>query len=424
MDRTCVTADPAAGVGVDGAHVVGTHRVVDDLDRGPGQERVEDELGLAAAGVVDRVVQAYPLVTGEGARSRHLTDRQVTQVGHHLRAAPTPGEALLDPRQDAGTEVGGEVVAQRQQVVAAGPLRQVGPQARTAGRVGVGVQAHVGATVDGLVDHGQGLLHRAPVAPPLRLVVAELDRDACLPPDPQRLVDGTDQPIVLTTDVGGVEAAVPLQLRRERDELLGVGEPARVVDQPGRHAERSLRQSLGEQSRHPIEVSRTGRATRVRHGGGAEGAVADHGSEVDAQGQLPGGAHEGVEVGRSVAVPTREGAESAVPGDEGGGALAEHPVGPRELVDDEVDVAVQVDEAGAHDPPGRVDGAFGLDPVRITDHTDAITPDHHVGDETVAATPVDHSGAADHDRGCAALGIVGQHGWHGPDGIVGIDLSQ
>ena len=91
-------------------------------------------------------------------------------------------------------------------------------------------------------------------------------------------------------------------------------------------------------------------------------------------------------------------ADAAVPGDDGGDALAglrgHVPVDEEEVVV----VRVHVDETGGDDAPGRIDGAGGRRCVEIAaDGRNAVARDRDVGAHARRARPVDHRPALEED---------------------------
>ena len=94
---------------------------------------------------------------------------------------------------------------------------------------------------------------------------------------------------------------------------------------------------------------------------------------------------------------------AAVAGHQGGQPLPDAALGEAVDVQREVGVAVDVDEAGADGPAGRVDGACGLDPGRIADEGDPAAIDDEIGFAGRGAGAVDQAAVADDEVGHVRL---------------------
>ena len=306
----------------------------------------------------------------------------------------------------------GETPEQGRRPAVVDPRRQEAGQGRRAR----GVRIHVGGDVDppaaGVVQHSERLAHLGPVGLEARLEMGDLDGDAALLADLDRLRDRALEGRALAPDVRGVEA--PRASRHhpgQGHELRGLGVDARGVDEPRREAEGARVEGVREEGRHPPLLVRRGRPLGEAHGGDAEGPVADEGHDVGGEPGLAQAIEPGAEAGpvpgergreerRPLAeepAPRRRGGrrEAAHPRDFGGDALANLGLGGGHGQQREVGVRVHVDEPrgderapGIHDPPG-------LAPEARRDGDHALALDGHVGADGRPARPVEDVSAAD-----------------------------
>ncbi len=195
------------------------------------------------------------------------------------------------------------------------------------------------------------------------------------PADVDRLADRVEVAVAQRiADVGVVEAAVPAGLRGQRGQLGGRGVATGRVVEPGAQPERAVGHRFTEERAHPVEGSLVGRDVIPAERPDPKLRVADERGDVEADRPVEAvqeGRHRGpvvVEVRASVqaGIEVDEGLEvrssrewrKAVPVDPddlGGHALADLRFVPAVGQDDQAAVAVEIDEAGRHHLPGRVD---------------------------------------------------------------------
>jgi hypothetical protein len=281
-----------------------------------------------------------------------------------------------------------------------------------------GYGVHVGGHVEPLrarrLDQLDGPGHLRPVRPARGLEVADLHRDGRPVPDLDGLGDRWQERVPLAPDVAGVEApGLPGGLR-QRDQLVGVGEHARGVDQAGGEPGGPLVHRAPDLGRHGPELL-GGRARLTgSHDQEPDGPVSHQRGDVDREAPLgqavevtaegrpvPGerGHGEGGGVDDVLAPGRVEGgrARPAVADDLQSEALVDLAVGRRQPGEDEVGVRVHVHEpgrdhlAGGVDHPGR--GGAGQEGHGL----DAVPRDGHVNPPRGPTGPVDHGPTPDHD---------------------------
>ncbi len=86
----------------------------------------------------------------------------------------------------------------------------------------------------------------------------DLDRDARLPADRDRLVDRLEDAVALRAHVGRVGPAVLRCLGREGDQLVGLGIRCRRILQRGRESHRAVEHRLADERLHAVELLASG----------------------------------------------------------------------------------------------------------------------------------------------------------------------
>src|SRR5205814_4318178 len=115
------------------------------------------------------------------------------------------------------------------------------------------------------LNHADDLLPASPAWPADHLQMEDLYRQACLFPNPQRLLDCSDFTLAFTSYVSRVNASVLPGNFREFDQFLRLGLVAGRVDERSRNAERTLLHRFGDESLHIFDLVRTMRAICVTH---------------------------------------------------------------------------------------------------------------------------------------------------------------
>ena len=379
----------------DGADVVLAHAEADGL-RAAVPLDVDDDL------------QGRGLLT-DGDRGKVLADafgaRGVTGDADRRAAV-----AALEPVLDLAAELRGPRGVVGQTVEALDPFL-LGPGGDHHRRQ-LGARRHVGILVGadrllglaGFVDPGAGRGRQAPARLARGLQVRDVDRQPRLLADRQDLVDRPEQSLPFVADVAGVNPAVLRNHACQRDQLGGLGESARQVDQAGGHPPGAGLHALFNQHLHPLELLLGRRAVGVPHHRGTDGAVGD---QVDDVG--PGATR----VDRVEQLGDVERTAAAIAGDDRGHPLRlVIPVRPRPRRDDAViRMRVQVDEARRHDPGRGVnDLGAGIHGER-PDRDDPLTPDRHVRPAPIGAGAVDDGPILEHPIGRDRL--LGESRAHG-----------
>ncbi len=307
--------------------------------------------------------------------------------GHRRRPVPDLPPDLLVP-EPFEEPVGSALL---------GPVGHEGGEAGARGDVRVLVEGHVDALPPALLHEPQGVLRLAPVRLPGGLEVGYLDRDARPPADLDGLLHGLEEGLPLPPDVAEVDAVEVLEDLRELDDLVGLCECARRVDEPGGHPPRPVLQRLGDEPLHLLQL-RTGRLpVLVPHHVLPDGALANHRDDVEGG---AGGVYEahvlrhGLPVELEVLAEARPhvflpvgphlgvhggGRAPAVPDDLGGHPLADLALYPRVDQDGVVRVAVDVDETGGHDAPRCVDPPPRLGSLQPSDGLYPVRDDADIG---------------------------------------------
>ena len=154
-------------------------------------------------------------------------------------------------------------------------------QARARSGVGVLVLRDVQPFGARLLDVGQHPVGLAPGGRPGQLDVRNLGADARLARDAEDLVERLVDLVVLVPHVAGVDAVVRRDDLGQLDNLIGLGEHARLVDQAGRKPDRAVLHGLLDQRFHLGQFLRRGRAVEgAAHGLFADGVVADERGHV------------------------------------------------------------------------------------------------------------------------------------------------
>ena len=381
-----VRADHGVLVGHDAANVRLVHHEVDGargLERFRGGDRVEAEFARDLGKVAARRLRVR---LGPG-------DDHLLRVGDHLRE-----------------------------------------QHRRARGVGVDVEA------DGLglarpVDEGEGLAAAAEVPAPGALVVGDDDARAGAAADLERFLERPVDAVLFVSHVRDIEPARGARDLGDGGHLVGGRGPVGAVDEPGAEADGARLHALGEPLAHGVDLRGGGRAVDIVHGVETERGVTYEEGGVGRGRHLAQGRHvvgearkaevrgraEEVERRRhGAAGPEGRHADAAVPGDDGGDALAG--LRGHVAIDEEevVVVGVRVDEAGGDDAPRRVDGARGRRRVELAaDRGDALARDGDVGAHARRPRPVDHRPALEENvvlllcPGHRLLPLFRVHPWSG-----------
>ncbi len=393
------------------AHVLLRHREVDDADPAvvldhqvhrrllPGLAALGGDLGQGPAD------QRLELVVAE-AHQEHLAGRQqIHLLGHaaaDLRVAQAldPGvvAALLDPERHGGVEAGG------------------------AGGVGVDVggdRQPLGARRLDARDHR---LELRPVLRPRRLEMVDLGPHAGPPGDLQQLLERLQQLSAFASHVRDVHAAECRGHLGQGDQLVGVGEVGRRVDQRRADAQRPLLHRPAHELAHPLQLLGRRRPVLVadlvdphRRRAHERGHVRRHAAllqvlEVLAE-RRPGDVVADVVLAldhlllhRLVERPHRPAlaedlqrhaleqvAHAAAVLDQAGGGPAQH-----------------VDEARRHRQAAGVDVDAGACRRQIADLDDAVTRERQIGNRGRTAEPVVDGAAADQYVVVHRAGAAGQ----------------
>ncbi len=319
-------------------------------DASQSQARDHDVLGIAAAALV--VDHADDLRLDLRARSR------VTESGEHLLAA-----AFLGPRWKER------------------PLN-----AGAGGGVGIRVDRHVDASCPRFVHCPQRLDAPAPVGAADDLVMRDLRRESATLANRDRLVDAVENAGSLIPHVRDVDAAEPGSDLRQFNDLIGLGERARHVEESRAQAEAAVLHPFLDERPHLLQLVRRGLSIDLADDARADGPLADERTDIDGLLQRLEFREERRE---------RHGRGTVGSLDERGHALPDIVVGGRDLEDAARGMRMDIDEPGRHDLPADVDGAGRGLVYGRRDASDRVTADPDVAPIPGAAGPVDDSGVAE-----------------------------
>ncbi len=260
------------------------------------------------------------------------------------------------------------------------------------GGIGVGIGREIDTRAPGGIDLGHDARHPAPVPLPGHLEMPDLDGNGRLAADPDGLVDGGVDLGALRPEVGGVHAAVPRGLRRQRHQLLGSGVRGRRILERSRDADRPLSHRRAHQRPHAVELRRARRPVAVAQHHAPDLGRAHVAREVDADAlplqpgevlaQRPPVRRDRVvlvvgPIGGEDRIVERAGG-STFAGDLGGDPLKDLRRQARLDQDGELRLAQHVDEAGGHDHPRRVHRLSRRRAVEPPDRRDPPVANAHV----------------------------------------------
>ena len=224
----------------------------------------------------------------------------------------------------------------------------------------------------------------------------QLDRHAGFAADAHRFLDRLGYVRPFVANVACVHALVARGFLRQHKHLFGVRISTGHVDQAGRKAHGAGLHGAGDHFFHPGDLGRRGFAVGFSHRDAADVVVPDQGSYV---GSGPGGFEAGKEVGQiGLGV-------AAVSGDEGGDSVANEVLRERHLLDCaqravadlQIDVRVDIDEAGSQHMPAGIDGAGGAGGSEFADGRDLAAGDGDIARDGGAAGTVRDAGVTDQE---------------------------
>src|SRR3989441_1791749 len=245
--------------------------------------------------------------------------------------------------------------------------------------------------------------------------VGDLDADASLLADADRLADRVLDHRALAAHVREVEPAAPGHRARQEDQLLGRGVGARRIDEPGGIAVRACVHRLVEPPLHRLQIIRRDRAVLRADGRETERAVTHEVGDVDRRSHgaergevLAEGLPAKLEARADAARPAAHGVfapgrdrrlrERAHADDFGRAALADLRLGGRAAEVEEIGMRVRVDEARRHDVTRGVDHPGRVAPEPGLDGGDAVPLHGNVRPSCGPARPVDDRAVPDEQR--------------------------
>ncbi len=140
----------------------------------------------------------------------------------------------------------------------AAPARELHGQAGGAGRVGILVERNVDAARHGRIDHGEQVYRAALHGSAHDFGVRDLAGQAAFLGNADQLRNAVEDAEVFVAHVADVNAVILSGNAREFDQLFGVGETARDIDQAGRQAESAFAHRLRHCRAHGVQFPRCG----------------------------------------------------------------------------------------------------------------------------------------------------------------------
>ena len=281
------------------------------------------------------------------------------------------------------------------------------------GRVRVLVRADVEALRARALEPGDRVIGPTPHRARSALEVRDLETAARAgrPDGRDRLVERLEQAVALVAHVGRVHAAAARRRGHERLDLIGRRVHPRGVDQARRKTQRTRVHRAVDRADHRRQLVGRRRAGVGTEDGPADRAVADEERDVRTEGLLGDPIEvlpEGRPARRELVRPERQ-VDKVAPGvgdrREAVAAVARQ-LGRKALVEvagqgavqeqRSVRVAVRVDEAGRHDPPGQVQDepdAVRIDRRQIADGEDPVAEDADIGAHARRPAAVDQGPA-------------------------------
>ncbi len=248
--------------------------------------------------------------------------------------------------------------------------------------VGIPVAGHVLPRLARGVDERERLACLAPHRLGRELHVGDLDGHARAAADLDRLGPCGEHVVLLVADVARVEAAVGLDHRGERRQLVDRAVEAGVVFESAREPDRAVLHRAVDERLHRLDLGRRrGTLEVAAQDNAADRAVADAGHDVDGR------------VNARVAleeVGDRQVAAAILADERQRDALLDLARGVRVIFETAIRVAVHVDEAGRDHAAGRVDDRVAWLRRQVgADLDDRVAGYPHVGGSARGAGAID-----------------------------------
>ena len=293
------------------------------------------------------------------------------------------------------------------------PLRQEVLERVAAGGIGIGIAVDVEPARLGRGDHVERARGLAPIVHARAFEVHDLDMDAALLRDLDRLRDRLQHLVRLVANVGEVAGIVALDHAAERDHLVRLGIGAGGGEQAGRKPERARPRArppasaimaassagVGDRLAMPMTMRRRvlwpDQHAGVHGGGGKAVEIVRERRRLERQ---PGRARAQVVAQQlDLARQRRRDREAAMADDLGGDALAHLALGLGIDRQGKVGMGLDVDEAGRDREAGGVDDLGCRVPEVRSDGGDAAVADGEIAVPAGGAAAVEDQAAADQD---------------------------